>query len=149
MLIHTLVHCNDAYIPVPMYTWACHFLRVCKQRADLDTISQNSRQFLITPLIPLHVVIRAASPCSSPSSPCLPFFHLVLPSSCLLYTSDAADEEDSVDLGGRRIIKKTFLRVLPTRWRQKPAGIDTERNNVTVILCIPPLMSETTIHIPA
>src|SRR5665648_417099 len=25
--------------------------------------------------------------------------------SCLLYTSDAADEEDSVDLGGRRIIK--------------------------------------------
>ena len=26
--------------------------------------------------------------------------------SCLLYTSDAADEEDSVDLVGRRIIKK-------------------------------------------
>eukprot|EP00828_Plagiopyla_frontata_P009659 TRINITY_DN14999_c0_g1_i5.p2 TRINITY_DN14999_c0_g1~~TRINITY_DN14999_c0_g1_i5.p2 ORF type:complete len:136 (+),score=29.90 TRINITY_DN14999_c0_g1_i5:203-610(+) len=25
---------------------------------------------------------------------------------CLLYTSDAADEEDSVDLGGRQIIKK-------------------------------------------
>ncbi|VDG23629.1 elongation factor G [Lactobacillus farciminis KCTC 3681 = DSM] [Lactiplantibacillus mudanjiangensis] len=25
---------------------------------------------------------------------------------CLLYTSDAADEEDRVDLGGRRIIKK-------------------------------------------
>ena len=24
---------------------------------------------------------------------------------CLLYTSDAADEEDSVDLGGSRIIK--------------------------------------------
>src|SRR5665648_1284538 len=29
-----------------------------------------------------------------------------LTASCLLYTSDAADEEDSVDLGGRRIIKK-------------------------------------------
>eukprot|EP00656_Telonema_subtile_P026119 TRINITY_DN2809_c0_g1_i3.p1 TRINITY_DN2809_c0_g1~~TRINITY_DN2809_c0_g1_i3.p1 ORF type:complete len:103 (+),score=17.38 TRINITY_DN2809_c0_g1_i3:73-381(+) len=29
-----------------------------------------------------------------------------LPHTCLLYTSDAADEEDSVDLGGRRIIKK-------------------------------------------
>ena len=28
---------------------------------------------------------------------------------CLLYTSDAADEEDSVDLGGRRIIKKNLL----------------------------------------
>ena len=30
--------------------------------------------------------------------------HLVM--SCLLYTSDAADERSSVDLGGRRIIKK-------------------------------------------
>ena len=31
---------------------------------------------------------------------------ITLPDTCLLYTSDAADEEDSVDLGGRRIIKK-------------------------------------------
>src|SRR5665648_1295241 len=31
---------------------------------------------------------------------------LVQGKTCLLYTSDAADEEDSVDLGGRRIIKK-------------------------------------------
>ena len=29
-----------------------------------------------------------------------------LPYGCLLYTSDAADERSSVDLGGRRIIKK-------------------------------------------
>ena len=29
---------------------------------------------------------------------------------CLLYTSDAADEEDSVDLGGRRIIKKKKIK---------------------------------------
>ena len=28
---------------------------------------------------------------------------------CLLYTSDAADELDGVDLGGRRIIKKNFF----------------------------------------
>ena len=35
-------------------------------------------------------------------SPC----NLDRPSSCLLYTSDAADERSSVDLGGRRIIKK-------------------------------------------
>ena len=28
------------------------------------------------------------------------------PADCLLYTSDAADERSSVDLGGRRIIKK-------------------------------------------
>ncbi|WDT36796.1 hypothetical protein PVA38_11185 [Streptococcus pneumoniae D39] len=33
------------------------------------------------------------------------FFRLIL-SICLLYTSDAADEARSVDLGGRRIIKK-------------------------------------------
>ena len=30
----------------------------------------------------------------------------VVADSCLLYTSDAADERSSVDLGGRRIIKK-------------------------------------------
>ena len=29
---------------------------------------------------------------------------------CLLYTSDAADERSSVDLGGRRIIKKKTIR---------------------------------------
>ena len=30
----------------------------------------------------------------------------ILNNLCLLYTSDAADERSSVDLGGRRIIKK-------------------------------------------
>ena len=29
---------------------------------------------------------------------------------CLLYTSDAADERSSVDLGGRRIIKKKTIK---------------------------------------
>eukprot|EP00658_Telonema_sp_P-2_P059409 TRINITY_DN4829_c0_g1_i4.p1 TRINITY_DN4829_c0_g1~~TRINITY_DN4829_c0_g1_i4.p1 ORF type:complete len:894 (-),score=167.67 TRINITY_DN4829_c0_g1_i4:43-2601(-) len=38
---------------------------------------------------------------------------------CLLYTSDAADEEDSVDLGGRRIIKK--------KKREKTTGRNNER----------------------
>ena len=32
--------------------------------------------------------------------------YVTKPYSCLLYTSDAADERSSVDLGGRRIIKK-------------------------------------------
>ena len=32
--------------------------------------------------------------------------NVALPEACLLYTSDAADERSSVDLGGRRIIKK-------------------------------------------
>ena len=36
---------------------------------------------------------------------------------CLLYTSDAADEEDSVELGGRRIIIKidSFVLHEPSR----------------------------------
>ena len=35
---------------------------------------------------------------------CFTAFELIIV--CLLYTSDAADERSSVDLGGRRIIKK-------------------------------------------
>ena len=34
------------------------------------------------------------------------FWTVGLTLTCLLYTSDAADERSSVDLGGRRIIKK-------------------------------------------
>ena len=39
---------------------------------------------------------------------------------CLLYTSDAADERSSVDLGGRRIIKK-----------KKKQNITTDRHRST------------------
>ena len=38
---------------------------------------------------------------------------------CLLYTSDAADERSSVDLGGRRIIKKK--KPNDSRWTRTPA----------------------------
>ena len=42
---------------------------------------------------------------------------------CLLYTSDAADERSSVDLGGRRIIKKNtrinLSRALPHIYKKK------------------------------
>ena len=34
---------------------------------------------------------------------------------CLLYTSDAADERSSVDLGGRRIIKKKKVETKSSR----------------------------------
>ena len=34
---------------------------------------------------------------------------------CLLYTSDAADEEDSVNIGGRGVIKKKKKQVKLTR----------------------------------
>ena len=40
--------------------------------------------------------------------------------SCLLYTSDAADERSSVDLGGRRIIKKNNkIRYLASRYNKQ------------------------------
>ena len=38
--------------------------------------------------------------------------------SCLLYTSDAADERSSVDLGGRRFIKKKNQHTILDRDRQ-------------------------------
>ena len=38
---------------------------------------------------------------------------------CLLYTSDAADERSSVDLGGRRIIKKKKKTKKKGQCRQK------------------------------
>ena len=40
------------------------------------------------------------------------------PNTCLLYTSDAADERSSVDLGGRRIIKKKNKTKLGARSQQ-------------------------------
>ena len=38
---------------------------------------------------------------------------------CLLYTSDAADERSSVDLGGRRIIKKKNNKIYDGRLREQ------------------------------
>ena len=38
---------------------------------------------------------------------------------CLLYTSDAADEEDSVDLGGPRIIKKKIEKKIKKKDKKK------------------------------
>ena len=38
---------------------------------------------------------------------------------CLLYTSDAADERSSVDLGGRRIIKKKTSKKKKTKKNKK------------------------------
>ena len=46
---------------------------------------------------------------------------------CLLYTSDAADERSSVDLGGRRIIKKkTILNIDDLRVISKEADTKLE-----------------------
>ena len=46
---------------------------------------------------------------------------------CLLYTSDAADERSSVDLGGRRVIKKK-------KYRKKNRSTDAlEHNKLTKV----------------
>ena len=42
---------------------------------------------------------------------------------CLLYTSDAADERSSVDLGGRRIIKKKKYQLT-----RRPTDLTIERS---------------------
>ena len=42
---------------------------------------------------------------------------------CLLYTSDAADERSSVDLGGRRIIKKKKHHTIPHGSRIYPPAL--------------------------
>ena len=47
---------------------------------------------------------------------------------CLLYTSDAADERSSVDLGGRRIIKKK-TRVITAACS---TGVSTQQQTLNV-----------------
>ena len=53
---------------------------------------------------------------------------------CLLYTSDAADDEVRVDLGGRRIIKKIFFQAEDgIRDREKSRGLgDVYKRQVSV-----------------
>ena len=54
---------------------------------------------------------------------------------CLLYTSDAADERSSVDLGGRRIIKKKTSTSADMRYpstQYKPHQFTTQRTQKTM-----------------
>ena len=48
--------------------------------------------------------------------------------SCLLYTSDAADERSSVDLGGRRIIKKK--KTYKIRWTPRSCQNNTPEKSL-------------------
>ena len=52
---------------------------------------------------------------------------------CLLYTSDAADERSSVDLGGRRIIKKkkTEKQQKNTKKQQTKCRTNSTHSNTT------------------
>ena len=72
-------------------------------------IEKNSRQ----PLEFINVMVRGLNKGGVPNAEGHFTIEQVPPGiyrlqACLLYTSDAADEEDSVDLGGRRILKKKY-----------------------------------------
>ena len=68
-----------------------------------DVYKRQSRDSPSTPMAAASLrTTPACAGCSCCSKP-------RASSGCLLYTSDAADERSSVDLGGRRIIKKKTL----------------------------------------
>ena len=52
------------------------------------------------------------------------------PVTCLLYTSDAADERSSVDLGGRRIIKKKTKKSKAQIWHKQAKKWMRHKNTV-------------------
>src|SRR5678816_3056120 len=102
------------------HSLAIHVLirEVARDRLHLErsnSLGANGLASLLHAIAVLEAVgqWRIARPCMR--IPCGPL-HVVLrrrtgqrddePVACLLYTSDAADERSSVDLGGRRIIKK-------------------------------------------
>eukprot|EP00656_Telonema_subtile_P004525 TRINITY_DN12068_c0_g1_i3.p1 TRINITY_DN12068_c0_g1~~TRINITY_DN12068_c0_g1_i3.p1 ORF type:complete len:108 (-),score=17.65 TRINITY_DN12068_c0_g1_i3:15-338(-) len=79
----------------------CMSIRVVVQGAGTVRVSSEgvvSASFTREGALPWTVSLSSALPGAR-----LSFEHK---EACLLYTSDAADEEDSVDLGGRRITKK-------------------------------------------
>ncbi|WDT36731.1 oligosaccharide flippase family protein [Streptococcus pneumoniae D39] len=90
------------YLSTIVYQFLSSFIRgidkvsILSIAAILNTISILGFNILFLIIIPLGLVGYFWSN----------ILGLVLPSFCLLYTSDAADEARSVDLGGRRIIKK-------------------------------------------
>ena len=61
------------------------------------------RQLLFSVLFPVVKLISSLAFIYNPALQQNRFIRFMV---CLLYTSDAADERSSVDLGGRRIIKK-------------------------------------------
>ena len=79
---------------------------------EIHMIDQNSRQELSRPVIVTKIwhYINVTLDSDNFQQLTLEFYKgSSKPNSCLLYTSDAADELDGVDLGGRRIIKKNFF----------------------------------------
>src|SRR5678815_4694838 len=77
-------------------------------------VDEHGKAVLVRPSVPrarLHQLVAALPPCTIGMEACSGAHHWARlfaqhGHTCLLYTSDAADERSSVDLGGRRIIKK-------------------------------------------
>ena len=65
------------------------------------------------PVVAVSLEVKFPEPSHSAIREAVPPEMVTEDRSCLLYTSDAADDLLCVDLGGRRIIKKKKHRVLP------------------------------------
>src|SRR5665648_537613 len=78
--------------------------KMTSERIVLGHYREDSRVFKLAFVLMGAIGVIAAAICFFGAKPLVNV--LGNPGACLLYTSDAADEEDSVDLGGRRIIKK-------------------------------------------
>src|SRR5450756_919759 len=95
-------------------SWACTW--TCSDTVLMTTSSayRTGVAARLSSSRPPRTSLTPTSPVLSPASPC-PWHHVGRSSNngyglpfrtCLLYTSDAADDLLCVDLGGRRIIKK-------------------------------------------
>eukprot|EP00656_Telonema_subtile_P016430 TRINITY_DN18676_c0_g1_i2.p1 TRINITY_DN18676_c0_g1~~TRINITY_DN18676_c0_g1_i2.p1 ORF type:complete len:274 (+),score=89.00 TRINITY_DN18676_c0_g1_i2:85-906(+) len=79
----------DEHFPVASYVDKENKLKSVSTSEAVFVLISDLNEHKLSPDINHHQAIR-----------------LIRDKACLLYTSDAADEEDSVDLGGRRILKK-------------------------------------------
>ena len=100
------VSMNDTWFPSDdneWYTWH----RIFDNSDPNDNIYpylQNNKIIVIKSCYPSSEMIGTGSPADTLNNPSVKTINNY--KCCLLYTSDAADERSSVDLGGRRIIKK-------------------------------------------
>ena len=87
--------------------WLIAYIKACQLHSD----QYSSRLSVQTLCLPAETVMIQKNGRQSGNSPAAlkiqpGWSQLSVFYNCLLYTSDAADERSSVDLGGRRIIKK-------------------------------------------
>ena len=90
---------QGVYFPVFMYCLVAETTTIASStRRPSERIRENNeRKFRVIPVICMTPNVKKNTN--------------GIARACLLYTSDAADERSSVDLGGRRIIKKKKKKV--------------------------------------